>query len=93
MDRDRDRDGDMDGDMYGDMDRDGERDENTDEGGDTERDREISAGYQTPGNNFEFEYLREFVTEFENNFGNARRLLDSLWVNPKRYWEALGNAH
>jgi hypothetical protein len=39
-------------DMDTDRDRDGERDEDKDTDGDTKRDRNISAGYQTPGNNF-----------------------------------------
>jgi hypothetical protein len=28
-----------------------------------------SAGYQTPGNNFKYEYFHEFETEFKNILG------------------------
>jgi Ni/Co efflux regulator RcnB len=70
-DRDTDRDSDRDGDKEGigtDMDRnrdmngDGERDEDrdTDVDGDTERDRDISMGHQTPGNNFRIQTSQRF---------------------------------
>ncbi len=40
------------GSRNGDIDRDGERDKGRDTDGDTKSDRDISAGYQTSGNNF-----------------------------------------
>jgi hypothetical protein len=70
-DRDKNRDGD--GDMESYMDRDGERDRDIVGDGDTERDRDISTGYQTPGLNFEFDYLCYFETEFEKNRGQKSR--------------------
>jgi hypothetical protein len=30
---------------------------------------QTSAGYHTPGNNFKYEYFREFVTEFKTILG------------------------
>jgi hypothetical protein len=64
-DRDRDRDGDMG------RDRDGKKGTRTGKRTWTgiQKGRDISAGYPTPGNNFESEYLSEFETEFKNNLG------------------------